>query len=87
MRLFIRWWATLGKSERIVALAIGLSAPIAIINSTVWAITVAYMSHQRALVEIERLRLEEFRAAEQVPVGAPILPADAAAPRSAPDAN
>jgi hypothetical protein len=56
MRYFIRWWETLGKAERIVALSIGLSAPVAIINSTVWAIASAYMVHERSRVEIEKLR-------------------------------
>ncbi len=51
MRYFIRWWETLGKAERIVALSIGLSAPVAIINSTVWAIASAYMVHERSRVD------------------------------------
>lgn len=56
MRYFVRWWETLGRTERIVALSIGLSAPVAIINSTVWAIASAYMVHEKSRVEIERLR-------------------------------
>lgn len=63
MRYFLRWWETLGRAERIVALSIGLSAPVAIINSTVWAVTVAYMTHERTRVALERLRLQ----AEQRP--------------------
>ena len=73
---FIRWWESLGKAERIVALAIGLSAPIAIINSTVWAITVAYMSHQKALVDIERLRLAAVPSSNLPPHGASQAPVD-----------
>jgi hypothetical protein len=58
MRHFVRWWETLGRAERIVALSIGLSAPIAIINSTVWAIAVAYMAHEKSVVEIEQIRMQ-----------------------------
>jgi hypothetical protein len=58
VRYFIRWWETLGRAERIVALSIGLSAPIAIINSTVWAIAVTYITHERTRVALERLRLQ-----------------------------
>ncbi len=58
MRYLVRWWETLGRAERIVALSIGLSAPIAIINSTVWAVAVAYMVHEKSAVEIERIRAQ-----------------------------
>jgi hypothetical protein len=58
MRYFVRWWETLGRAERIVALSIGLSAPVAIINSTVWALAVAYMVHEKSRVEIERLHAQ-----------------------------
>ena len=56
MRNFVRWWETLGRPERIVALAVGCAAPVAIVNSAVWAIAVCYMAHEKARVEIERLR-------------------------------
>jgi hypothetical protein len=46
----------LGRPERIVALSVGLAAPVAIINSTVWAIAVCYMAHTRATVALARLR-------------------------------
>lgn len=65
MRHFFRWWESLGRAERIVALSIGLSAPIAIINSTVWAIASAYMVHERSQVEIARLRAQAAQAAPQ----------------------
>lgn len=58
MRYLVHWWETLGRAERIVALSIGLSAPIAIINSTVWAVAVAYMVHEKSAVEIERIRAQ-----------------------------
>jgi hypothetical protein len=58
MAQFNRWWDSLGRAERIVAISLGLSAPIAIINSTVWAVAVTVMqvSRQRTRVEIERAR-------------------------------
>lgn len=57
MRGFVRWWETLGRADRIVALSIGLSAPILIIDSAVWAAAVAYIVHEKTRVEIERLRV------------------------------
>jgi hypothetical protein len=65
MAQFNRWWDSLGKAERIVAISLGFSAPIAIINSTVWAIAVTIMhsSRQRARVEIERARATYAREA------------------------
>jgi hypothetical protein len=57
VRYLLRWWETLGRPERIVALSIGLAAPVAIVNSGVWAIAVCYMAHQKAKVEIERVRV------------------------------
>lgn len=63
MHHFLRWWETLGRAERIIALSIGLSAPIAIISSTVWAIASAYMVHERSRVEIERLHAQVAQAA------------------------
>lgn len=50
MGYFVRRWETLGRTERIVALSIGLSAPVAIINFTVWAIASAYMVHEKSRV-------------------------------------
>ena len=58
MRQFLRWWLSLGKAERIVALSISLSAPIFIMNSTVWAVAACYMVHEKSRVEIERLRFQ-----------------------------
>lgn len=75
MRGFVRWWETLGRADRIVALAIGLSAPILIIDSAVWAAAVAYIVHEKSRVEIERLHMSrgaespgyEARGAEPAP--------------------
>jgi hypothetical protein len=69
VRYFLRWWETLGRAERIVALSIGLGAPIAVINSTVWAVAVAYMVHEKSRVELERLRVQASRPTEQAAEG------------------
>lgn len=59
-RVALRWWDTLRPAERIVAMSLVAGGVIAIANSTVWAVAVCYMSHQRARVGLareERLRL------------------------------
>jgi hypothetical protein len=78
MAHFNRWWDSLGKAERIVAISLGLSAPIAIINSTVWAIATMYIVRQRTRVDLERARAAYLRAAalaEGEPEGEPAFPA------------
>lgn len=52
MRYALRWWETLGKSERIVAMSLAAGSVVAITNSTVWAIAASYMVRQRARVAI-----------------------------------
>jgi hypothetical protein len=59
MRYFLRWWETLGKSERIVAMSLATGGVVAIVNSTAWAIAVSYMERQRALVAIAGYRRAE----------------------------
>ena len=92
MHHFMRWWETLGRAERIVALSIGLSAPIAIINSTVWAIASAYMVHERSRVAIERLRAQAAQAGSHShlthrhALGEPSVLPDAAPVRHSPTA-
>lgn len=89
MRPFLRWWETLGRAERIVALSIGLSAPIAIVNSTVWAIATAYIVHERSRVEIERLRAKSLPPPRPTPrhaMGEPGPLPDAAPVRHSPSA-
>jgi hypothetical protein len=76
MRYFVRWWETLGRAERIVALSIGLSAPIAIINSTVWAVAVAYMAHKKSAVEIERIRAQAHASPRDGDHASAVLGAD-----------
>jgi hypothetical protein len=83
MAQFNRWWDSLGKAERIVAISLGLSAPVAIINSTVWAVAVTVMqvSRQRARVEIERARAV---AAHEAAVEAALADPDRAGERAIP---
>ncbi|HEV2459539.1 MAG TPA: hypothetical protein VGS80_14370 [Ktedonobacterales bacterium] len=64
MRYFLRWWETLGKAERIVAMSLATGGVVAIVNSTAWAIAVSYMERQRALVAIAG-----YRRAETSPAG------------------
>ena len=59
MRYFLRWWETLGKAERIVAMSLATGGVVAIVNSTAWAIAVSYMERQRALVAIAGYRRGE----------------------------
>lgn len=51
-----RWWETLSRPERIVAMTLATAGAVGIVNSTVWAIAVAYMSRQKALVALARER-------------------------------
>lgn len=59
MRSVERWWDTLGRPERIVAMSLAASGVVAIVNSTVWALAVTYMARQKALVALLRERLPE----------------------------
>lgn len=52
MRNFIRWWDTLDRPERIVAMSVTAGGIVAIANSTAWAIATSYISHQKAKVAI-----------------------------------
>ena len=52
MRYALRWWETLGKSERIVAMSLAAGSVISITSSTVWAVAASYMVKQRARVAI-----------------------------------
>ncbi|MGH2516295.1 MAG: hypothetical protein ACRDHP_11635 [Ktedonobacterales bacterium] len=48
MRAFLRWWETLGRPERIVAMSLTAGSIVAVANSLTWAAAVCYMSRQRA---------------------------------------
>lgn len=59
-RLALRWWDTLRPPERIVAMSLAAGGIVAIVNSTVWAAAVCFMSYQRtraaiALAQTQRL--------------------------------
>ena len=72
MRYFVRWWETLGRAERIVAMSLATGGVVAMVNSTGWAVAVAYMARQKALAAIE---IERARAYQHYPPGAttPVL--------------
>lgn len=59
MRYVVRWWDTLDRPERIVAMSLATGGVVAIVNSAVWAFAVSYMARQRALVVLTRERLPE----------------------------
>jgi hypothetical protein len=52
MRNFLRWWDTLDRPERIVAMSLSAGTLIAIVNSTTWAIAVSYMTYQKTRVAL-----------------------------------
>lgn len=52
MRYMLRWWETLGRPERIVAMSLAVGGAVAVTNSTVWAIAVSYMTHQKTKVAL-----------------------------------
>lgn len=54
LRLALRWWDTLRPPERIVAMSLATGGTVAIVNSTVWAAAVCFMSYQRARAAIAR---------------------------------
>ncbi len=47
MRYMLRWWETLGRPERIVAMSLAVGGTVTVANSTVWAIAVCYMTQQK----------------------------------------
>lgn len=54
LRLALRWWDTLRPPERIVAMSLAAGGVVAVVNSTVWAAAVCFMSYQRARAAIAR---------------------------------
>lgn len=52
MRYMLRWWETLGRPERIVAMSLAVGGVVTVANSTVWAIAVSYMTHEKAKVAL-----------------------------------
>ncbi len=73
MRLALRWWDTLRPPERIVAMSLAAGGIIAIVNSTVWAAAVCYMSRQRARAAIAQADLQRLPARENAEVSREIM--------------
>jgi len=70
MRMFLRWWETLGRPERIVAMSLAAGGAVAVANSTTWAIAVCYMARQKALVAMHTQRERTGTEATLDPAGA-----------------
>lgn len=62
MRYMLRWWETLGRSERIVAMSLAVGGTVAITNSTVWAIAACYMTHQKTRVALAAAQMSPTTA-------------------------
>jgi hypothetical protein len=78
MRTFLRWWETLGRPERIVAMSLAAGGTVAIANSLTWAVAVCYISRQKAQVAM-------WQATRNPPAthgaeGAPVLDTEAPLP-------
>jgi hypothetical protein len=69
----LRWWETLGRPERIVAMSLVAGSIVTVANSTVWAIAVSYMARQRARVAIAGYTGTRAQpaSADDLPVGRP----------------
>lgn len=52
MRYMLRWWETLGRPERIVAMSLAVGGAVAVTNSTIWAVAVSYMTHEKTKVAL-----------------------------------
>ncbi len=52
MRYLSRSWEGMTSRERIVAMSLVTGGVIAIINSSVWAVAVCYITRQRSLVKL-----------------------------------
>ncbi len=82
MRYMLRWWETLGRPERIVAMSLAVGGAVAVTNSTVWAIAVSYMAHQKAKVA---LAAAQSGATAATRAGVAATPARGGAPNTVPD--
>ncbi|HLZ22823.1 MAG TPA: hypothetical protein VKQ30_11935 [Ktedonobacterales bacterium] len=72
MRTFLRWWETLGRPERIVAMSLTAGGIVAVANSLTWAVAVCYMSRQRA--QAARWRATRLPAAAETSDDARAVP-------------
>lgn len=52
MRTFLRWWETLSRPERIVAMSLTAGGIVAVANSLTWAVAACYMTRQKAQVSM-----------------------------------
>ena len=52
MRTFLRWWETLSRPERIVAMSLTAGSIVAVANSLTWAVAACYMTRQKAQVSM-----------------------------------
>lgn len=66
MRTFLRWWETLGRPERIVAMSLTAGSVVAITNSLAWAVAVCYMARQKAQVAMWQATRERPVTADAV---------------------
>lgn len=82
MRSMLRWWETLGRPERIVAMSLAVGGTVAITNSAIWAIAVSYMAHQKTIVALATARSGATVTAR---TEAATPPARAVAPENTPD--
>lgn len=65
----LRWWTTLGRAERIVAMALATGGAVTTACSAMWACAACFMSYQHARASIARetsRRIEAARGSEPV---------------------
>lgn len=63
----LRWWTTLGRAERIVAMALATGGAVTTACSAMWAGAACFMSYQHARASIareSRLRIEAAQGSE-----------------------
>ncbi len=72
-RLALRWWDAPRPPERIVAMSLATGGFVAIVNSTVWAAAVCFMSYQRARAAIARADRQRLAAPENADATLEIL--------------
>ena len=70
MRFFLRWWDTLDRPERIVAMSLVAGGTIAITNSVTWAVAVCYITRQKTHAKIAVSQATD--ASDRTPRAAPV---------------
>lgn len=61
-----RSWKSMTQTEHIVAVSLVAGCALAIVNSTIWAATSRYITHQRACVRLAKI---EAQVLERLPTG------------------